>query len=736
MLKHIKKSKTVDTPTKVSLEEHHKFLHKKYPHKLKSVAPFILATEACERLSYYSLVTNLALYGSKLGLSSSTSSVLTSLFASYSYLSALSGAYLADTKYGRYKTIAGMCMLYIVGLLLVSVSAYPEFLESDPTTSALLFYFGVFVCIGTAAGGIKANVSTLGADQFDPESTTYAQDKDSFFMFFYWSINGGALIATGLLTNLAMTGIPPAIPASYGFFFVYCIATLAFCAAIAIFIYGSNRYVKNQADGSVMTDTLAIVYAGAKKSLNGKLTIFAVCALLLTLLMSFVSVGVTGEGKAVFTYTQAILYLSSVVVILFIGKDVDWVYDANGFPTEMIEGTAAAIRLLPMVVFMSLFFMVYNLQNTLFIYQGCQMDTFLFGGTQQVAPSAFSLIDVASVVVMIPLCDRVFFPLWEKITGSYPSRFGRVGCGLFLAALSVTLAGVLEVFRKDAGVLTPLTRSICYENQPIYVGATSLWWQTPQYFLIGLGEVLACVTAFDIFYSHVPSNLRSMSSSLNLLSVCFGSLLCSVVIEICTSAGWIPEGDINEGHLEYCFFLMGGLGFMVLAIYIPYVNNFELWEDLSMVVVEDVPNVKSPSEQPRPITAITCMGDGAVAAVTGKEQPQQQQEHQKQEEEEEFVKRATGVAPSDLIHDPAFPDFSRTSPRRGEVSPRASPRSSKKVATPRSLVKLVQLTDLHFVSGSKDEMYLVKHNQKSPGTNATEQQVKSPVCVEGVEVHV
>ena len=50
----------------------------------------------------------------------------------------------------------------------------------------------------TCAGGIKPCVSTFGADQFDEDDPRDRKDKSSFFNWFYWSINIGALVRSQL----------------------------------------------------------------------------------------------------------------------------------------------------------------------------------------------------------------------------------------------------------------------------------------------------------------------------------------------------------------------------------------------------------------------------------------------------------------------------------------------------------------------------------------------------------
>lgn len=65
--------------------------------------------------------------------------------------------------------------------------------------SALCFSL-ILVAVGT--GGIKPNVSTFGADQFDDKDPRDAKGKESFFNWFYLSINIGALIASTVIVQV------------------------------------------------------------------------------------------------------------------------------------------------------------------------------------------------------------------------------------------------------------------------------------------------------------------------------------------------------------------------------------------------------------------------------------------------------------------------------------------------------------------------------------------------------
>ncbi|KAK1660307.1 hypothetical protein QYE76_048469 [Lolium multiflorum] len=102
----------------------------------------------------------------------------------------------------------------------------------------------------------------------------------------------------------------------------------------------------------------------------------------------------------------------------------------------------------------------------------------------------------------------------------------------------------------------------------------SIFWQVPQYFIIGAAEVFTFVGQLEFFYDQAPDAMRSMCSALSLTTVALGSylstLLVTVVAKITTRGGkegWIPD-NLNVGHLDYFFWLLAGLSLANFAVYL------------------------------------------------------------------------------------------------------------------------------------------------------------------------
>lgn len=102
----------------------------------------------------------------------------------------------------------------------------------------------------------------------------------------------------------------------------------------------------------------------------------------------------------------------------------------------------------------------------------------------------------------------------------------------------------------------------------------SIFWQVPQYMMIGASEVFMYVGQLEFFNSQAPTGLKSFASALCMASISLGnyvsSLLVSIVMSISTRddlPGWIP-GNLNKGHLDRFYFLLAGLTAADFVVYL------------------------------------------------------------------------------------------------------------------------------------------------------------------------
>jgi peptide/histidine transporter 3/4 len=112
----------------------------------------------------------------------------------------------------------------------------------------------------------------------------------------------------------------------------------------------------------------------------------------------------------------------------------------------------------------------------------------------------------------------------------------------------------------------------------------SIFWQVPQYVVVGAAEVFTFIGQMEFFYDQAPDAMRSICSGLAKAAFALGnygsSALVAVVVHATArggSPGWIPD-DINDGHLDYFFWLLallcvGNFGaYLIVARWYNYKN--------------------------------------------------------------------------------------------------------------------------------------------------------------------
>ncbi|HET7931313.1 MAG TPA: MFS transporter, partial [Rhodanobacteraceae bacterium] len=190
--------------------------------------PYIIATEGCERFSFYGmrniltpfLVSTLLLYLPLADRGLAAKDVFHT-FVIGVYFFPLLGGWIADRFWGKYRTVLWLSMVYVAGHACLA-------LFDDNRTG---FYAGLFL-IALGSGGIKPLVSAFVGDQFD---STNKHRAKLVYDAFYWIINFGSFFAS-LLMPLFLRDLGPAI--AFG------IPGALMAIALWVFWLGRKRYVQ------------------------------------------------------------------------------------------------------------------------------------------------------------------------------------------------------------------------------------------------------------------------------------------------------------------------------------------------------------------------------------------------------------------------------------------------------------------------------------------------------------
>ncbi|KAF8010370.1 hypothetical protein BT93_J1103 [Corymbia citriodora subsp. variegata] len=476
------------------------------------------------------------------------------------YITPLIGAFFADAYLGRYWTIACFSIIYVFGMTLLTLSASvpglkPICTEKDNcratnTQSAVCFIALYLIALGT--GGIKPCVSSYGADQFDDADEAEKKHKGSFFNWFYFSINIGALIAASVLVYIQTYvgwGLGFGIPAA------------AMAIAVCTFFSGTRLYRNQKPGGSPLTRLCQVVVASFRKY---RVEVPADNSLL----YETADVESTIKGSRKLDHTQDLSFFDKAAVETQTDHIKEPVNPWRLCTVTQVEELKAIIRLLPVWATGIVFATVYNQMSTLFVLQGYTMDPHVGKSSFKIPAASLSIFDTLSVLFWVPVYDRIIVPVARRFTGraSGLTQLQRMGIGLFISIFAMISAAMLEVIRLK------MVRRHDYYNYK-YV-PMSIFWQVPQYFLIGCAEVFTFIGQLEFFYEQAPDAMRSMCSALSLTTNALGNYLSSLLVTIVTATstrhgklGWIPD-NLNYGHLHYFFWLLAVLSVINLGAFL------------------------------------------------------------------------------------------------------------------------------------------------------------------------
>lgn len=235
-----------------------------------------------------------------------------------------------------------------------------------------------------------------------------------------------------------------------------------------------------------------------------------------------------------------------------------------------MEEVKCVLRLLPIWLCTILYSVVFTQMASLFVEQGAAMKTDVSGF--HIPAASMSSFDIISVAAFIFIYRRLLDPFVANLKksggggGRGFTELQRMGIGLIIAIMAMIASGTVEHFRLKYADKDCLQ---CANSSSL-----SIFWQVPQYMLIGASEVFMYVGQLEFFNGQTPDGLKSFGSALCMTSISLGnyvsSLLVSIVMKISTTdamPGWIP-GNLNKGHLDRFYFLLAALTAADFAVYI------------------------------------------------------------------------------------------------------------------------------------------------------------------------
>uniref|UniRef100_A0A673TW39 Solute carrier family 15 member 3 n=1 Tax=Suricata suricatta TaxID=37032 RepID=A0A673TW39_SURSU len=504
----------------------------------RTAAAAVLLVEALERAAFFGISANLVLYlnSASFHWDGQQASRAALVFLGASYLLAPVGGWLADAYLGRHRSITLSLLIYLSASSLLLATAFldgrrsfcgevPQApLGSACPSPACPRASSAPYCAPTLYSGLL--LLALAASSIRSNLTSFGADQvmdlgrqasRRFFNWLYWSINAGAVLSL-LVVAFIQQNIN--FPLGYGIT-VGCVGLAFF-----IFLFATPIFVTKPPTGSQVSSMLKLALQNCS------------CPS---------SISRDPQG------TQTVPAQRSS--------------QSGPSQQEDIANFQVLVKILPVMVTLVPYWMVYFQVSIL---------TFRSGDTGSPQSKFFGSDSFNFSLPYLLLSHQL--PIVTPITCQ----------ALPCAKLPTVDLATVPPFPPPGGLEMERLRYI-HRNETVsqkigknvyYAAPLSIWWQAPQYLLIGISEIFASIPGLEFAYSEAP---RSMQGAIMGIFFCLsgvGSLLGSSLVALLSlPGGWLycPKdfGNINNCRMDLYFFLLAAIQAATALLFIWIAGRYE-----------------------------------------------------------------------------------------------------------------------------------------------------------------
>ncbi|XP_014804243.1 PREDICTED: solute carrier family 15 member 3 [Calidris pugnax] len=511
----------------------------------------VLVVEGLERAAFFGITANLVLYltSSTFGWGGTQASCACLLFLGASYLLSPVGGWLADVYLGRYATVATSFLVYLVAASLLPITATLDGRLSVcgqlPTATiqncswhhggtcrgqppqqycAPTIYTGLLV-LALGVSSVRANLTPFGADQVRDRGGDATR---RFFNWFYWSINLGAVFSL-LVVAFVQQNI--------SFLAGYLIPVACLVLALLIFLLATPTFVTKPPTGSQVSAMIKLALQSC----------------------GCTSLGGTGTRTSQWDPGDPV--------------PTSGVQPGAPSPEEDLANFQVLARILPVMLTFIPYWMVYFQMQSTFYLQGLHLHipSIFQRGQDHTStlqsytfPDAWLLLaNVVVLLVLVPLKDHLIDPFLAR-RGLLPSALKQMAMGMFFSLASILAAGLLERQRLQYVLQDQTVLQLIGGNR--YPAVTlPIWWQVPQYLLMGISELFTSIPGLEFAYAEAPKSMKGAIMGVFFFITGVGSLLGWGLLTLLSlpTHGWMrcPEdyGSIKSCRMDHYFFLLAGV---------------------------------------------------------------------------------------------------------------------------------------------------------------------------------
>ncbi|XP_050382396.1 protein NRT1/ PTR FAMILY 4.5-like [Argentina anserina] len=525
---------------------------------------FIFVLLALDNMGFVANMVSMVLYFmGPMHFHLATSANTLTNFMGTTFLLSLVGGFISDTYLSRYSTCLIFGSIEIVGLSMMTIQAYSKALKpplcgkpSCMEGGIGFFFYAALYLWALGSGGVKGALPALGGDQFRHKGE--AKKLATFFNLFLLSSTLGGTVGVTVVVWVST---------EKGWYWGFFISTMGSLVGFIVLALGKPFYRLQVPHESPLIRVFQVIVLAMK---NRSLSRPGSSAELYEI----------SEKESAFTnekisHTEQFSFLDKAAIL---GKDTKaepW----KVCTVTQVEEVKVLTRMLP-ILFSTIIMNTCLAQlQTFSIQQGNRSMDRNLGHLVVPAPS-IPVIPLIFMCVLIPLYEYFFVPFARKIT-KHPNgitQLQRVGIGLVLSAVSMAVAGIVEVKRRNYALA----------HSPLATGGISLFWLSFQYAIFGIADMFTLVGLLEFFYREAPASMKSLSTSFTWLSLSFGYFLSSIVVSIINAVtariapsrlGWLHGLDINQNNVNLFYFFLAILSCLNFANYLYWASWYKYKTD-------------------------------------------------------------------------------------------------------------------------------------------------------------
>ncbi|KAJ6871236.1 protein NRT1/ PTR FAMILY 5.6-like [Populus alba x Populus x berolinensis] len=534
---------------------------------------FIIAIEFSERLSYFGVATSLIIYLTKvIHQDLKTAARNVNYWAGVTTLMPLFGGFLADAYFGRFTTVFLSSVVYLLGLILLTMSTFVPSLKAcdaavclEPRKVHEVVFFIAIYMISIGTGGHKPSLESFGADQFDENHSEERKKKMSYFNWWNFGLCCGLLLGVTVIVY---------VQDRVGWGAADIILATVMASSLAIFIIGRPFYRYHVPPGSPLTPMLQVLAAAIKKR---NLPYPSDPADLHEVPRSRVDKG------RLLCHTESLKFLDKAAIV------EDWENCAEKqdpwtlATVTKVEEMKLILNLIPIWLATLPFGISVAQTATFFVKQGTMLDRNIGNGLE-IPPASIFALSAFGMIVAVAIYEKILVPVLRRATGNERGIkiLQRIGIGMLFSISTMVVSALVE--RKRLGVV---------EKDPVKGSLSmSVFWLAPQFIIIGVGDAFTLVGLQEYFYDQVPDSMRSLGIAFYLSVIgaanFISSLLITAIDHVTGRFGksWFGK-DLNSSRLDYFYWLIAGMIAANLIVYVFLARRYSYKNVQRSVIVAD-----------------------------------------------------------------------------------------------------------------------------------------------------